>query len=123
MKVTRIMHSSVNVAGTLGEAETFYRDVLGLSPAPRPEIPGVGGRWFTADDAQIHLVDAPCTGSGIDPTGPHVCLGVDDLGSAVAELESLGLETFSADSQGIVQVWFCDPAGNTIELQEDGPGR
>jgi len=122
MKITRIMHSSLNVAGRLAAAEPFYRDVLGLAPAVRPEIPGVGGRWFSAADAQVHLVDAPCAGAGVDPTGPHVCLGVDDIEAAVAELEALGLTTLSATSQGVLQVWFCDPAGNTIELQEDRAG-
>jgi len=48
-------------------------------------------------------------------------LGVDDIGAAVTELETLGLEPVSATSQGVLQVWFCDPAGNTIELQEDRP--
>ena len=122
MKITRIMHTSVNVAGELPETRTFYSDVLELAGAQRPEIAGVGGAWFRAGDAQVHLVDATKAGMGIDPVGPHFCLGVEDIGAAVAELDERGIEYFSATQPpDILQVWFCDPAGNTIELQQDRP--
>ena len=121
MKVNRIMHASFNVTGSLPEADRFYRDVLGLHPAARPEIPGVAGTWFAAGEGQVHLVDAPRADSGIDPTGPHFCLGVDDLDAAVAELHTRGIETFAVTTDGVRQVWCCDPAGNTLEFQEDRP--
>lgn len=126
VKVTRILHSSVNVSGRLDESARFYHEVLGLAPARRPEIPFVDGRWYTVAGAQVHLVDAPSAGSGIDPTGPHVCLGVEDLEGALAELAALGIETFRVTQapvdeggEGVEQAWFVDPAGNTVELQED----
>jgi catechol 2,3-dioxygenase-like lactoylglutathione lyase family enzyme len=129
MKVTRILHASVNVSGGLDDAGRFYSEVLGLAPAARPPIPGVGGQWFTVADGQVHLVDAPMAGSGIDPTGPHFCLGVEDLDGAVAELAGRGIAVFRATQEipgadggpgrGVEQVWFTDPAGNTIELQLD----
>lgn len=128
MRVTRILHASVNVAGSLDEAGRFYTDVLGMAPAARPEIPGVGGRWLTAGAGQVHLVDAPMAGAGIDPTGPHFCLAVDDIESAVAELEDLGIPFVRASQPAgpasrdeVTQIWFTDPAGNTIELQQDRP--
>ncbi len=121
MKVTRIMHASVNVSGDLKEADRFYADVLGLASATRPDIPGVGGRWFSAGGAQVHLVDAASRGSGIDPTGPHFCLGVEDMDAAVAELEERGIECVGVTTEGVRQIWFCDPAGNTVEMQQDRP--
>lgn len=128
MKVTRILHASVNVAGSLDDTAGFYAGVLGMSEATRPDIPGVGGRWLTAGDGQIHLVDAPMAGDGIDPTGPHFCLAVEDIEEAVAELERLDLPYLRASQPAgpewrdeVVQIWFTDPAGNTIELQEDHP--
>ena len=129
MKVTRILHASVNVSGQLEENGRFYAEVLGMAPDPRPEVPGVGGLWFAAGGGQVHLVEAPMAGIGIDPTGPHFCLGVDDLEAAVAELAERGIPCVRAsqtavdgvgDGDGQVkQVWFCDPAGNTIELQQE----
>jgi catechol 2,3-dioxygenase-like lactoylglutathione lyase family enzyme len=128
VKVTRILHASVNVAGSLPEAARFYGEVLGMAAATRPEIPGVGGRWLTAGDGQVHLVDAPMAGTGTDPTGPHFCLAVEDIEAAVAELEGLGIPYLRASQPAgptwrdeVVQIWFSDPAGNTVELQEDRP--
>lgn len=67
-------------------------------------------------------------GAGIDPTGPHFCLAVEDVEAAVAELEGLGIPYARARQPAgpdwrdeVVQIWFTDPAGNTIELQQDHP--
>jgi catechol 2,3-dioxygenase-like lactoylglutathione lyase family enzyme len=134
MQVTRILHAAVNVSGELEATERFYSEVLGLTPATRPEIPGVDGRWFTVGSGQVHLVDAPFAGSGIDPTGPHYCLAVTDLDGAQVELGERGVPFLRAVQPGIppeggsssgasdvVQIWFVDPAGHTIELQQDRP--
>lgn len=129
MKVNRILHASVNVAGSLDATARFYADVLGLPVAARPEIPGVGGRWLAAGGGgQVHLVDAPMAGTGIDPTGPHFCLGVHDIAEARAELDELGIPYVTATQPGgpggddeVLQIWCTDPAGNTIELQQDRP--
>ncbi len=118
MKVTRILHHSVNVEGDLDRCVDFYRH-LSLTSTPRPEIPGVAGHWFAVDRAQVHLVDAPAGESDIRPTGPHVCFGVEDLAAAMSELERDSIP-FVRGRQGTVeQIWVADPVGNTIELQQD----
>lgn len=124
MKVTRVLHASVNVSGKLDAAGEWYRRVLGLDGTWRPEIEGVPGAWFTADAVQIHLVGAPERAAGtIDPSAHHVCFGVEDLGAAVAELEAAGVRYVrgSQDHHGVTvaQVFVVDPAGNVVELQED----
>ena len=121
MRVTRFLHVSVNSHGTdLGELVAFYRDVLGLADKDRPEIPGVPGHWQAVADQELHLVGAPPTGGPPDPTGNHYCLAVADLGEAVTELEAAGIDYRRAvQGAGTVQIWFADPAGNTIELQQE----
>jgi catechol 2,3-dioxygenase-like lactoylglutathione lyase family enzyme len=121
MKVTRFHHVSVNTNDTpLDELVGFYRDVLGLGDAARPDIPGIPGHWHEVGDHQLHLVGAPPSGPGIDPTGHHYCVAVTDLPAAIAELEDQGIEYRQAiQGEGTVQVWILDPAGNTIELQQD----
>jgi catechol 2,3-dioxygenase-like lactoylglutathione lyase family enzyme len=118
MRVTRILHHSVNVEGHLAECEVFYRR-LSLPGLARPEIPGVGGRWLAAGAAQVHLVDAPQGAGAIRPTGPHVCFGVEDLDAAIAELEQEGIPYLRGAQGEVVQIWVADPVGNTIELQQD----
>ena len=43
-----------------------------------------------------------------------------DLDAAVAELEERGIDYQRAvQGESTVQIWISDPAGNTIELQQD----
>jgi catechol 2,3-dioxygenase-like lactoylglutathione lyase family enzyme len=120
MKVTRVMHISVNVPGTLDETRRFYADVLGLNEADRPDL-GIGGAWEWIDDsAQLHLIDCePGDGQHINPAGPHYCVGVDDLDGALAEFDAKGIEYVQLGEGSGRQVWIRDPAGNVIEFQED----
>jgi hypothetical protein len=47
-------------------------------------------------------------------------VAVEDLDGAIAELEARGIEYERAlQGAGTVQIWIRDPAGNTIELQQD----
>ena len=121
MKVVRFHHVSVNTNGTeLGAMTAFYGDLLGLGDKPRPEIPGVPGHWHVVGDQELHLVGAPPSGQAIDTTGHHYCVTVEDLDGAIAELEERGIEYVRAvQGAGTVQIWIADPAGNTIELQQE----
>jgi len=121
MKVTRFQHVSVNANGIpLDKMAAFYGDVLGLGDKPRPEISGVPGHWHVVGDLELHLVGALPTGNAIDPTGHHFCVTVEDLDGAVAELDARGIEYVRAvQGAGTVQIWISDPAGNTVELQQE----
>ena len=121
MRVTRFHHVSVNTNGTpLDEVIRFYRDVLGLGDKLRPEIAGIAGHWHAVGDQELHLVGAPPQGTRIDSTGNHYCVAVDDLDAAIAELDERGIEYQRAlQGKGAVQIWISDPAGNTIELQQE----
>jgi catechol 2,3-dioxygenase-like lactoylglutathione lyase family enzyme len=121
MKVTRFHHVSVNSNDTpLDAMVDFYRDVLGLGDEPRPEIAGIPGHWHLVGDQQLHLVGAPPSGNAIDTTGHHYCVAVEDLSAAIAELEARGIEYVRAvQGENTIQIWIADPAGNTIELQQE----
>jgi len=121
VKVTRFLHVSVNTHHTpLEDLVAFYRDVLGLGDKARPDIPGVPGHWHVVGDQELHLVGAAPQRTPIDSTGNHYCVAVADLDAAVAELETLGIEYQRAvQGESTVQIWIRDPAGNTIELQQD----
>lgn len=122
MQVTRALHWALNCHGSLEETRAFYQGLLGLPLADRPEIPGIPGYWLAAGDAQVHLVGAPAAGpdAAADPTGAHLCLAVTDLEEAVRDLAAAGLRYERRTSAaGLVQVWVRDPAGATVELQQD----
>jgi len=124
MRITRVLHTSVNVSGDLDGAREWYARTLGLDPTWRPDIPGVPGAWFAVDAVQIHLVGAPERGDGaIDPSAHHVCFAVADLDAAVAELEAAGVPYLrgAQDQHGVevVQIFVTDPVGNVVELQQD----
>ena len=119
MKVTRTLHHSFNVEGHLIECTEFYQRLLGLADDARPVIPGIDGHWFGAGNAQLHLVDADPGPNVIKPAGPHVCFAVADLDEAVAELDRAGIPYVEGAQGPVVQIWFADPAGNTIEIQQD----
>jgi hypothetical protein len=113
------------------DAPARYRRRGGLCPksdAGGPEA------WLLADatrgrfvlglaigDVELHLVDAPARGSDIDPTGPHFCVFVTDLGRAIRELDDREIPYLRGAQGDVVQIWITDPAGNTIELQQDRP--
>ena len=124
MKVTRFHHVSVNSNDAPIETMVaFYRDVLGLSDQPRPDIPGVPGHWHVVGNQELHLVGAPPAGAVIDPTGNHYCVAVEDLDAATEELDERGIDYVRAvQGERTVQIWIADPAGNTIELQQETRG-
>jgi len=119
MKVTRTLHHSVNVEGELAHSVEFYQRLFRMPDEDRPHIPGIDGHWFSAGNAQLHLVDAPAGPGPIRPAGPHVCFAVADLEGAVAELEEAGIPYVEGAQGATVQIWFTDPAGNTIEIQQE----
>ena len=121
MKVTRFHHVSVNCNDApLDDMVAFYGGLLELGDVPRPEMPGIGGHWHAVGDRQLHLVAAAPAGTPIDPVGNHYCIAVEDLDAAIGELEARGIEyARGVQGESVVQIWINDPAGNTIELQQE----
>jgi catechol 2,3-dioxygenase-like lactoylglutathione lyase family enzyme len=102
------------------EMVSFYRGLFGLGSRERPEIPGIPGHWFGVADQELHIVGAPPQGTPIDSTENHYCMAVADLDGAIAELDQQRIPYQQAgQGKGTLQIWITDPAGNTIELQQD----
>jgi glyoxylase I family protein len=97
----------------------FYRDVLGLTPLPRPDLGP--GHWLDAGGQQVHLMEADQPA----PAANHFAIRVDDLDAAVADLEAAGVEVFRSPLVAGAghQAFLHDPFGNFVELNqpEDGP--
>lgn len=113
-------HASL-IVSDLNAALTFYRDILGLQQADRPDL-GFPGAWFQLGGQQIHLLELenpdPTTGrpkhGGRDR---HVALNVEALAPVKDILDKNGVAyTMSISGR---QALFCrDPDGNAIEIIE-----
>jgi glyoxylase I family protein len=119
MIARRVDHVSFAVRD-LERSLRFYRDVLGLAPAPRPDL-GIPGAWLAAGDAQVHLIEVPrdfdagTPPPALNPTANHAAFGIDDYAGALAALRRHGLEVLEfGESAG--QMWVKDPDGHIIEL-------
>ena len=99
IEILEVHHTGIridNAGAKLGEVETFYKDVLGLSrDEGRPTIPGIPGAWINVGAVgQLHLFGGNrpspvAKGPGQDPTRPHVAFAVKDIVATKKELEIL----------------------------------
>ena len=125
MKITRMNHVAYNVAGLVGEAREFYTKLLGLPEIPiqvgrgEPVVGSPMGVWLQQNGVQMHLIGLQRTGEVREPTNTHVSWYVADLAQAIAEIRAAGLEMREMTGDFGHIVWIADPAGNTIELQQD----
>ena len=128
------MHAGIRIGPTEDDAataKTFYEGLLGLqTDGERPYIEGIPGFWSNVQEGnrgqQVHIMGAegasPVARSvKQDPTRSHVAFSVSDLEAARAELTAKGVEWWEYKAlvgKGSDQVFFEDPFGNMIELQQ-----
>ena len=107
------------------ECKKFYTEFLGLQETPRTIPPEaakqIPGFWLQLDDVQLHVMGVELDGSLRNPFGHHFSLFVESMDEARKTLEEEGVEyrDFEAGKGHEERIWFLDPAGNTIEIQQD----
>ena len=104
---------------TLADMVAFYGDLFGLESKKRPEIPGVPGHWFGVSDQELHVVGAPPQETEIDTTGNHIVSPSRTWTRPSPNSRIKTSLTSGRSRSGHGAVWINDPAGNTIELQQD----
>lgn len=118
MLANGVHHLSFTVAD-LDRSRAFYENVLGLETIPRPDL-GIGGVWYGAGDAEIHLIELPGAEpkpveGGISPLANHNAFAIDDYEKVLAFLKQEGVEVLETSAQR-GQMWIRDPDGNVLEL-------
>ena len=112
---------SIILTSRIDEAETFYRDVLGLSLRSKSD----GALVFDVGGGDLRVAPVASTAPS-----DHTVLGfsVSDVDNVIAHLSELGvmferLPMFSHDENGVVLspdgarvAWFRDPDGNLLSV-------
>ncbi|GAA4436007.1 hypothetical protein GCM10023188_28560 [Pontibacter saemangeumensis] len=115
----------------LGQSTAFYEDVLQLQKIPEPFKDGLH-TWFTLGPAgQLHLIQGAA--AELKPNkNDHLCFSVPSIEDFIANLDRHKVEytnwpgtakepTIRVD--GVKQVYFQDPDGHWIEVNNDTPAR
>lgn len=118
---SRINHVSVN-AVDLADSVDFYVDLLGAEPIPTPNF-GLPVQWLAIGRTQLHLFQ-----KHLQPTSHHhLGITVDDLEPAYRAAERRNAFDRQAFGNhlvelpgGVIQMYVRDPAGNLVELDQDG---
>lgn len=119
INITRINHSAINTAGDVEQLKAFYCGHLGAKTVARdipPEYEDkIPGFWMQFDNGQIHVIGNAVAGGARNPLGPHIAYYVSALDDAERYLVENGID-YDRINEFIL---LSDPAGNTIELQQD----
>ena len=113
MKPAGIHHIAICVADA-DQGLEFYRDVLGFTQLPRPDLGP--GYWLDAGGQQVHLMQS----AEERPKSDHFAIRVDNLDEAVADLRAADQKVFTSDyiAGAGRQAFLHDPFGNFIELNQ-----
>ena len=109
----------------LDESVGFYVDLLGADPIATPNF-GIPVQWLALGRTQLHLFE-----KDLRPTSHHhVAITVDDLEPVYRAAERR--DAFDREAFGnhlvelpgdVVQLYVRDPAGNLVEIDQDGVDR
>lgn len=120
MRITGFNHIGLNAAGKHDEVEAFYTSFLGLNNIERQGAATlVNGFWFGEKQPIVHVVTDPAEGGMTMPNNTHLSLFVESIDEAVAEVKERSDDILHFGEGNEQIIWFKDPAGNTIELQQD----
>ena len=124
LKVRAIHHVTL-VVNDLERSAHFYRDILGMQAAFRPDF-GFPGLFFEAGNTQIHLIPHSDwhsnTAKRCEAEGPDAChfaFEVDDAATARSVLDRHNVAILRGPRQnaaGWVQLWIKDPDDYVLEL-------
>jgi len=115
-----IHHASLIVSDT-EQSMLLYRDILGMQPTERPNLP-FPGAWLQIGEQQIHLLqlDNPDPTSGRPEHGGrdrHVAMLCNDVDRLREALENAGM-AYSLSISGRRALFCRDRDGNALEFIE-----
>lgn len=115
-------HLALHVKDIQASAK-FYGEVLGLERIPVPENLKAIRAWFRiGTDQQIHLLDGRTETIVHDRNGSHFALFVESMEKSEAFLKARQIPYhLQTRFDGVKQIYFSDPDGYLLELNEYKP--
>lgn len=129
MNIHAVIETAIYV-NDLDQAETFYRDVLGLPVLGKESSRHVFFRVGTSNVLLAFLAEATLKGDQLPAHGAkgpgHFAMGIDadelDAWRQRLQARGVGIEKEVTWPRGGKSIYFRDPAGNSLELGRQGSG-
>lgn len=122
----RLNHIAVYVTD-LEKSTAFYKDVFEFTQIPEPFHDG-RHTWFTLGSAgQLHLIQG-AKGRGNFDKNEHLCFSVGSIETFIEKIKAkdIAYENWAGAAQsvtlrvdGIKQIYFQDPDGHWLEVNDD----
>ncbi|WP_150048975.1 MULTISPECIES: VOC family protein [Methylomonas] len=122
-KFALTLHHASLIVSDAEQSLRFYRDVLGMTPTERPDLP-FPGAWLQIGEQQIHLLelDNPDPTTGRPAHGGrdrHVALHCNSVDALRDTLDREGI-AYTTSISGRKALFCRDRDGNALEFIERG---
>lgn len=120
-----VNHIAISVFD-LDESEQFYRDIIGLKQIPEPFGLGIHA-WFEIGTTQLHVIKAAEERTKRDKY-THICFSVNDMDAFIEKISEHNIAYSDWDLNpgqittridGVKQIYFTDPDGYWIEVNDE----
>lgn len=122
----RLNHIAIYVVN-LQTSTAFYRDIVGLDTIPEPFHDGKH-TWFSIGaEGHLHVISGAAA-PAVHEKNAHLCFSVASITDFINTLDKNNIEYENWAGQkksvtnrvdGIKQIWFKDPDGYWIEINDD----
>jgi catechol-2,3-dioxygenase len=124
MEIKYLDHFNIRAPkGQLSAVKDFYIDILGFKVGFRPKMSGLGQWLYAGSNAMVHLSeDENRTSQKGDDFLDHIamrCVGINEFAKKLKE-NSIQYKPVQLPEIDLIQLFFKDPAGVTIELNFKG---
>lgn len=111
----------------LKKSAAFYKEIIGLDSLPEPFKDGLHAWFKTGENLSLHIIQGPKERI-IQYRNTHTCFSVSDIELFVDHLVKKGItyedlkgksNSVTTRTDGIKQVYFKDPDGYWIEINND----
>lgn len=111
----------------IAESGKFYKEVLQLEPIAEPFKDGLHLWYQIGSESQLHIIESPETVIKPEKT-THFSFCVNDIQAFMAHLDNFGIaygnwegtpKVPTVRGDGIKQIFFQDPNGYWIEINND----